>query len=96
MNYRLNKMKNELKAMRKEDNPVIPPDDILEFVNHLSKEAKEDILDNGYDPKTGELIYSKLKTETLIEIVDPEAKALIVGTGDGTRVFIDDIDQIED
>lgn len=91
MNYKLNKMKNELKAMRKEDNPVIPSDDILEFVNHLSKEAKEDILDNGYDPETGELIYSKLKTETLIEIVDPEAKALIVGTGDGTRVFIDDV-----
>lgn len=96
MNYKLNKMKNELKAMRKEDNPIISPDDILEFVNHLSKEAQEDILDNGYDPETGELIYSKLKTETLIEIVDPEAKALIVGTGDGTRVFIDDVDQIED
>ena len=95
MNYRLNKMKNELKAMRKEDNPVIPPeippDDILEFVNHLSKEAKEDILDNGYDPKTGELIYSKLKTLTLAEIVGPEAVALVVGTGDGTRVFIDDV-----
>lgn len=96
MNYKLNKMKNELKAMRKEDNPVIPPDDIMEFVSHLSKEAAADILDNGYDPKTGELIYSKLKTETLIEIVDPEAKALIVGTGDGTRVFIDDVSDMED
>lgn len=93
---KLRRMKNELKAMRKEDNPCIPSDDIMEFVSHLSKEAAADILDNGYDPKTGELIYSKLKTETLIEIVDPEAKALIVGTGDGTRVFIDDIDQIED
>ena len=28
-------MKNELKAMRKEDNPVIPPDDILEFENNI-------------------------------------------------------------
>ena len=87
MNYRLNKMKNELKAIRKEDNPCIPPDDIMEFVSHLSKEAKEDILDNGYDPKTGELIYSKLKTITLAEIVGPEAKALIVGRNNGTRIF---------
>ena len=91
MNCKLNKMKNELKTMIKEDNPVIPPDDILEFCSHLSKEAAADILDNGYDPETGELIYSKLKTETLAEIVGPEAKALIVGTGDGTRVFIDDV-----
>lgn len=94
MNYKLNKMKNELKTMRKEDNPVIPSDDILEFCSHLSKEAATDILDNGYDPETGELIYSKLKTETLIEIVDPEAsKILIVGTGKGTRVFIDDVSE---
>ena len=93
MNYKLNKMKNELKTMRKEDNPCIPSDDILELCSHLSKEAKDDILENGYDPKTGELIYSKLKTETLAEIVGPEAKALIVGTGDGTRVFIDDVSE---
>ena len=92
MNYKLNKMKNELKTMRKEDNPCIPSDDILELCSHLSKEAAADILDNGYDPETGELIYSKLKTETLIEIVDPEAsKILIVGTGKGTRVLIDDV-----
>ena len=88
---KLRRMKNELKAMRKEDNPCIPPDDIMEFVSHLSKEAAADILDNGYDPKTGELIYSKLKTETLIEIVDPAAKVLVVGSGKGTRVFIDDV-----
>ena len=93
MNCKLNKMKNELKTMRKEDNPCIPSDDILELCSHLSKEAKDDILENGYDPKTGELIYSKLKTETLAEIVGPEAKALIVGTGDGTRVFIDDVSE---
>ena len=73
--------------MRKEDNPVIPPDDILEFCSHLSKEAAADILDNGYDPKTGELIYSKLKTETLAEIIGPEAKTLIVGRNKGTRIF---------
>ena len=70
MNYKLNKMKNELKTMRKEDNPCIPKDDILEFCSHLSKEAAADILDNGYDPKTGELIYNKLKTETLIEMAE--------------------------
>ena len=46
-------------------------------------------MENGY--KNGELIYSKLKTETLAEIIGPEAKALIVGTGKGTRVFIDDV-----
>lgn len=95
MNYKLNKMKNELKAMRKEDNPCIPPDDIMEFVSHLSKEAKEDILDNGYDPKTGELIYSKLKTITLAEIVGPEAKALIVGRNNGTRIFIGESEIME-
>lgn len=91
MNYKLNKIKNELKAIRKEDNPVIPSDDIMEFVSHLSKEAKEDILDNGYDPKTGELIYSKLKTLTLAEIVGPEAVALVVGTGKDTVILIDDV-----
>lgn len=91
MNYRLNKMKNELKAIRKEDNPCIPSDDIMEFVSHLSKEAAADILENGYDPETEELIYSKLKTITLAEIVGPEAKALVVGTGKGTRIFIDDV-----
>lgn len=85
---KLRRMKNELKAMRKEDNPCIPQDDIMELCNYLSEEAATDILDNGYDPRTGELIYSKLKTETLIEIVDP---VLIVGSGDGTRVFIDDV-----
>ena len=70
MNYKLNKMKNELKAMRKEDNPCIPPDDIMELCSYLSKESAADILDNGYDPKTGELIYNKLKTETLIEMAE--------------------------
>ena len=93
MTYKINKMKNELKAMRKEDNPYIPSDDIMELCSYLSKESAADILDNGYDPKTGELIYSKLKTITLAEIVGPEAKALVVGTRDGTRVFIDDVSE---
>ena len=96
MNYKLNKMKNELKTMRKEDNPCIPQDDIMEFVNHLSKEAKEDILENGYDPRTGELIYSKLKTETLIEVVDPQGKIFIIGTGEDTVALIDDVSDMED
>ena len=47
-------------------------------------------MENGY--KDGNLVYKNLKTETLIEIVDPEAsKILIVGTGKGTRVLIDDV-----
>ena len=96
MNYKINKMKNELKTMRKEDNPVFSHDDIQELCSYLSKEAAADILDNGYDPNTGELIYSKLKTITLAEIVGPEAVALVVGTGDGTRVFIDDVSEMED
>ena len=95
MNYKLNKMKNELKTMRKEDNPCIPSDDIMEFISHLSKEAAADILDNGYDPETGELIYSKLKTLTLAEIIGPEAKALIVGKNKGTRIFIGESDILE-
>lgn len=93
---KLRRMKNELKAMRKEDNPCIPPDDIMELCNYLSEEAKKDILDNGYDPRTGELIYSKLKTETLIEIVDPEAKVLVIGTGEDTVALIDDVSEMED
>lgn len=96
MNYKINKMKNELKAMRKEDNPCIPPDDIMELCNYLSEEAKKDILDNGYDPRTGELIYSKLKTETLIEIVDPQGKIFIIGTGEDTVALIDDVSDMED
>ena len=91
--YTLRKLKRQLKAMRKEDNPCIPSDDIMEFVSHLSKEAAKDIMENGYDPKAGELIYSKLKTITLAEIVGPEAKALVIGTGKGTRVFIDDVSE---
>ena len=93
---KLRRMKNELKAMRKEDNPCIPHDDIMEFVSHLSKEAAADILDNGYDPKTGELIYSKLKTETLIEVVDPGGKIFIIGTGEDTVALIDDVSDMED
>ena len=95
MNCKLNKMKNELKSIRKEDNPCIPPDDIMEFISHLSKEAAADILDNGYDPETGELIYSKLKTITLAEIIGPEAKALVVGRNKGTRIFIGESEIME-
>lgn len=93
---KLRRMKNELKAMRKENNPVIPPDDIQELCSHLSKEAATDILDNGYNPRTGELIYSKLKTETLIEIVDPGGKIFIIGTGEDTVALIDDVSDMED
>ena len=60
----------------------------MEFISHLSNEAAADILDNGYDPESGELIYSKLKTITLAEIIGPEAKTLVVGRNKGTRIFI--------
>ena len=61
--------------------------DFMNFYNWAMK--------NGY--KDGNLIYKNLKTETLIEIADPEAaKILIVGTGEGTRVFIDDVSDMED
>ena len=93
--YTLRKLKRQLKAIRKEDNPCIPKDDIMEFISYLSKEAATDILDNGYDPESGELIYSKLKTETLAEIIGPEAKALIVGRNKGTRIFIGASDILE-
>ena len=73
----------------------IPLEEIQEMCKYLSKEAAEDVMQNGY--KDGNLIYKNLKTETLIEIVDPEAsKILIVGTGKGTRVFIDDVSEMED
>lgn len=93
--YTLRKLKRQLKAIRKEDSPVISSDDILEFCSHLSKEAAADILENGYDLETGELIYSKLKTETLAEIIGPEAKALVVGRNKGTRIFIGESDILE-
>ena len=61
-----------------------------EFYTELTK---KDILDNGYDPRTGELIYSKLKTETLIEIVNPGGKIFIIGTGEDTVALIDDVSE---
>lgn len=95
MKRNLNRLRKEIKNLSVEEYPYIPLKEIQDMCKYLSKEAAEDVMKNGY--KDGNLIYKNLKTETLIEIVDPEAsKILIVGTGDGTRVFIDDIDQIED
>ena len=93
MKSTLRKLKKDLKSITKKQYPYIPLEEIKDLCKQLSEEAAADIMQNGY--KNGELIYSKLKTETLAEIVGPEAKALIVGTGDGTRVFIDDVDDLE-
>ena len=75
------KLKKDLKSITRKQYPYIP------------LEAAKDIMENGY--KNGELIYSKLKTETLAEIVGPEAKALIVGRNKGTRIFIGESDILE-
>ncbi len=96
MKRNLNRLRKEIKNLSVEEYPYIPLEEIQDMCKYLSKEAAADILDNGYDPETGELIYSKLKTITLAEIVGPEAVALVVGTGDGTRVFIDDVSEMED
>ena len=89
MKSTLRKLKKDLKSITKKQYPYIPLEEMEELCKQLSPEAAKDIMENGY--KNGELIYSKLKTETLAEIVGPEAVALVVGTGDGTRVFIDDV-----
>ena len=95
MKSTLRKLKKDLKSITKKQYPYIPLEEIQEMCKYLSKEAAEDVMQNGY--KDGNLIYKNLKTETLIEIVDPEAaKILIVGTGKGTRVFIDDVSEMED
>ena len=89
MKSTLRKLKKDLKSITKKQYPYIPLEEMQELCKQLSPEAAADIMQNGY--KNGELIYSKLKTETLAEIVGPEAVALVVGTGKGTRVFIDDV-----
>lgn len=86
---KLKRMKNELKAIRKEDSPYISLEEIQDICKYLSKEAAEDVMKNGY--KDGNLIYKSLRTETLIELTGPDAKVLITGTEKGTRVFIDDV-----
>ena len=83
------KLKRDLKSITRKQYPYIPLEEMEDLCKQLSEEAAKDIMENGY--KNGELIYSKLKTETLAEIIGPEAKALVVGTGKGTRIFIDDL-----
>ena len=93
MKSTLRKLKKDLKSITKKQYPYIPLEEMEDLCKQLSPEAAKDIMENGY--KNGELIYSKLKTETLAEIVGPEAVALVVGTGKGTRVFIDDVSEME-
>ena len=93
MKRNLNRLRKEIKNLSVEEYPYISLEEIQDMCKYLSKEAAEDVMKNGY--KDGNLIYSKLKTETLAEIVGPEAVALVVGTGKGTRVLIDDVDDLE-
>ena len=83
------KLKKDLKSITRKQYPYIPLEEMEDLCKQLSPEAAKDIMENGY--KDGNLVYKNLKTETLAEIVGSEAKALIVGTGKGTRVFIDDV-----
>lgn len=92
MKRNLNRLRKEIKNLSVEEYPYIPLEEMEDLCKQLSPEAAKDIMENGY--KDGNLIYKNLKTETLIEIVDPEAaKILIVGTGKGTRVLIDDVSE---
>ena len=94
MKSTLRKLKKDIKSITKKQYPYIPFEEMQELCKQLSPEAAADIMQNGY--KNGELIYSKLKTETLAEIVGPDAKALVVGKGPkGTRVFIGEADIME-
>lgn len=89
MKSTLRKLKKDLKSITKKQYPYISLEEMEDLCKQLSEEAAKDIMENGY--KNGELIYSKLKTETLAEIIGPEAKTLIVGRNKGTRIFIDDL-----
>ena len=93
MKSTLRKLKKDLKSITKKQYPYIPLEEMEDLCKQLSPESARDIMENGY--KNGELIYSKLKTETLAEIIGPEAKALIVGKNKGTRIFIEESDILE-
>ena len=89
MKRNLNRLRKEIKNLSVEEYPYISLEEIQEMCEYLSKEAAEDVMQNGY--KDGNLIYKNLKTETLIEIVDPEGKIFIIGTGEDTVALIDDV-----
>lgn len=94
MKRNLNRLRKEIKNLGVEEYPYIPLEEIQEMCEYLSKEAAEDVMKNGY--KDGNLIYKNLKTETLIEIVDPKGKIFIIGTGEDTVALIDDVSEMED
>ena len=91
MKRNLNRLRKEIKNLSVEEYPYIPLDEIQEMCKYLSKEAAEDVMQNGY--KDGNLVYKNLKTETLIEIVDPKGKIFIIGTGEDTVALIDDVSE---
>ena len=93
MNRYLQKLKKELKIMREKEYPYIPLEEMKDICKYLSQEAAEDIMKNGY--KDSNLIYKNLKTETLAELIGPEALALVVGTRKGTRVFVGESEIME-
>lgn len=93
MNRYLQKLKKELKIMREKEYPYIPLEEMKDICKYLSQEAAEDIMKNGY--KDGNLIYKNLKTETLAELIGPEALALVVGARKGTRVFVGESEIME-
>ena len=93
MNRYLQKLKKELKIMREKEYPYIPLEEMKDICKYLSQEAAEDIMKYGY--KDGNLIYKNLKTETLAELIGPEALALVVGTRKGTRVFVGESEIME-
>ena len=93
MKRNLNRLRKEIKNLSVEEYPYIPLEEIQDMCKYLSKEAAEDVMKNGY--KDGNLIYKNLKTETLAELIGPEALALVVGTRKGTRVFVGESEIME-
>ena len=85
MNYKLNKMRKQLYNLKKENVHYI--DDIEFLREYLSEEAFEDVKANYKDHT---IIYDKLQESTLEEMAN---NILIVGTGDETRIFIDDVSE---
>lgn len=93
MKSTLRKLKKDLKSITKKQYPYIPLEEMEDLCKQLSPEAAKDIMKNGY--KDGNLIYKNLKTETLAELIGPEALALVVGTRKGTRVFVGESEIME-
>lgn len=86
MNYRLLKLKREIEKIGYKERAYISNEDLDDICRYLSEEASQDLKSNGY--KNNSISYKNLNTETLMELSE---KILIVGSGDGTVILIDDI-----